>query len=106
MFYFENGCSEMLALCVHYVAHVKLIFLFFYIIAPPPPDAISVLHAGALYSQPTGEVIINVRLNPPARYNITATVESRCLDAGCNSVNIPQCQNNISRKRLCSTKIN
>ena len=77
----------------------------FNIIAPPPPVSIKVQLTEGLSSQPTGLVKIYAVIHPPARYNITVTVEYRCLDTGCGSVNIPQCQNNIFRKYYAILKL-
>ena len=76
-----------------------------HIIAPPPPASIKVQPTEGLSSQPTGLVMIHAVIHPPARYNITVTVEYRCLDTGCRSVNIPQCQDNISRKCYAILKL-
>ena len=54
----------------------------------------------------SGEVMIYARINPSARYNTTITVDYRCIDTGCGSVNVPQCKADIPCKCLSNANLN
>ena len=76
-----------------------------FIVAPRPPFAVEVRSLEQAYNRTSGVVMISALINPPAHNNITATVDYRCIGAGCSSVNlvnIPQCNADIPGKCLFS----
>ena len=82
----------MLALGAPGEGPYKLLWLNILYIAPPPPINIEAQPSNSTSKPVSGEVMIHARIHPPELYKLTVRVEYRCIDPGCDTVIIPQCQ--------------